>query len=157
MGRRMETLAGVVTALAGILVLAVAALQSAVAAPSAAGVSMVDFAFSPTKVTIKKGESVTWTNSGQAPHTATATNGSFDTGLLTAGKSATVTFNTAGSFGYVCVVHPEMVGTVVVAAGDEPLPETGDPVSNGIPMAILVAAGIGLLGGGVLTARMRSS
>ncbi len=157
MRRRMETLAGAVSVLAGVLVLALAAIQGARAAPNGAGVSMLDFSFSPTKVTIKKGESVTWVNNGQAPHTATATDGSFDTPLLTAGQSSTVTFGTAGSFAYYCIVHPEMVGTVVVAAGDEPLPETGDPVSEGIPMAILVAAGIGLLGGGILTARMRNS
>lgn len=156
MRRRMESLAGVVTALAGVVVLAVAALQGATAAPNSAGVSMLDFSFSPASVTVKKGESVTWVNNGQAPHTATANDGSFDTGLLTAGQSGTVTFNNAGSFDYVCVVHPEMVGTVVVSGGDEPLPETGDPISQGIPMAILVAAGIGLLGGGILTARMRS-
>jgi LPXTG-motif cell wall-anchored protein len=68
------------------------------------------------------GESVTWRNSGPSSHTATATGGSFDTGLLGRGESSTVTFDEAGTFSYICTPHPSMKGTVRVvaqASGDD--------------------------------------
>ena len=46
------------------------------------GVDIRDFAFSPRTVEIRVGDTVTWTNRDTVAHTATAQNGSFDTGLL---------------------------------------------------------------------------
>jgi hypothetical protein len=64
---------------------------------------------------------VTWSNEDPTPHTATG--GAFDTGNLGTGASATVTFDTAGTFDYVCTIHPQMAGTVVVeAAAATPAP-----------------------------------
>jgi LPXTG-motif cell wall-anchored protein len=81
-------------------------------------VTMKDFSFGPSSVTVNAGEAVTWTNQGPTKHSATADDGSFDTGLLSKGKSASHTFNKAGTFAYVCSIHPNMHGTVrVVAAG----------------------------------------
>jgi LPXTG-motif cell wall-anchored protein len=77
-------------------------------------VNMGDFFFSPASVTISVGDTVTWHNSGQAPHTATANDGSFDTGTINAGGSGSHTFSTAGTFGYICTIHPNMKGTVRV-------------------------------------------
>jgi hypothetical protein len=75
---------------------------------------MADFFFSPGSVTVAVGDTVTWHNSGQAPHTATADNGSFDTGTVNAGGSASHRFTTAGTFTYTCTIHPNMHGTVRV-------------------------------------------
>jgi hypothetical protein len=75
---------------------------------------MGDFFFSPPSVTIAVGDTVTWHNSGQAPHTATANDGSFDTGTINAGGSGSHTFNSAGTFSYICTIHPNMHGTVRV-------------------------------------------
>jgi LPXTG-motif cell wall-anchored protein len=75
---------------------------------------MGDFFFSPTSVTVAVGDTVTWHNTGQAPHTATADDGSFDTGTINAGGSGSHTFNTAGTFSYICTIHPNMKGTVRV-------------------------------------------
>jgi plastocyanin len=86
---------------------------SAAGDPSA---SIVDFSFHPAAATVHVGDTVTWTNSGTQPHTATATNGSFDTGILKHGQSASHTFGHAGTFTYFCTVHPFMKGTVVVLA-----------------------------------------
>ena len=47
-------------------------------------------------------------------HTATAADGAFDTGDIPAGASASVTFNSAGSFTYNCSPHPWMIGQIVV-------------------------------------------
>ena len=75
-----------------------------------------DFKFSPATITIHVGDTITWTNNGPAPHTATASNGSFDTGNLNKGQSASHTFTQAGTFAYICSIHPFMHGTVVVLA-----------------------------------------
>ena len=63
---------------------------------------------------MKAGTEVTWTNSDDATHTATADDGSFDTGDLDKGDSKTVTFDEPGSFTYYCRFHPFMKATVEV-------------------------------------------
>lgn len=101
----------------------------AVAAASGS-VAIADFQFTPAQITIDQGDSVTWTNNGPTPHSATAPDGSFDTGIFPAGESRSHTFNDAGTFSYICTPHPNMRGTVVVRAsqsgGDTPDSSTGD-------------------------------
>ena len=60
------------------------------------------------------GDTVTWRNTGQAPHNATADDGSFKTPTLNNGQSASHTFNQAGTFSYICTIHPNMKGTIRV-------------------------------------------
>ena len=79
-------------------------------------VTISDFQFTPATITIHVGDTVTWTNHGPSAHTATANNGSFNTGVLQKGHSASHTFTTAGTFTYICQIHPFMHGTVVVLA-----------------------------------------
>ena len=62
------------------------------------------------------GDTVTWSNAGPTPHSATASDGSFDTGILDKGGSGSHTFTQAGTFAYICTPHPYMKGTVVVQA-----------------------------------------
>ena len=96
----------------------------------AANVNVVDDAFQPASTTVAAGESVTFTNSGESPHTATADDGSFDTGTIDAGQSATVTFDTPGRYPYFCRFH-------------------GDPGGSGMAGVITVTgAGGGGTGGG---------
>lgn len=78
-------------------------------------VTIASFAFSPATVTISVGDSVTWTNQDGTGHTATAS-GTFDSGNLGSGASYTATFSTAGTYDYVCSIHPSMTGRVVVQA-----------------------------------------
>jgi LPXTG-motif cell wall-anchored protein len=80
------------------------------------GVAIADFRFSPSTTTIHVGDTITWSNSGPSSHTATATNGSFNTGILKKGHSASHTFTQAGTFAYVCQIHPFMHGTIIVLA-----------------------------------------
>ena len=95
-----------------------------VVAAQSGGVTIVDFSFSPGTITINQGDTVTWTNNGPTPHSATSQNGAFDTGIFPAGQSRAHTFNEAGTFSYICTPHPNMHGTVVVRAaqtgGDTP-------------------------------------
>jgi plastocyanin len=79
-------------------------------------VSIVDYSFSPGTTTVHVGDTITWTNSGQQPHSAIASDHSFDTGILKNGQSGSHTFSTPGTFSYICIVHPYMHGTVVVLA-----------------------------------------
>jgi len=92
------------------------AMAPAAAATDAgsATVEIVDFAFSPANLEIAAGTTVTWTNQGAAPHTATGDGGSFDTGRLDSGQSGTATFDQPGAFPYVCSFHPDMTGTITV-------------------------------------------
>ncbi len=76
-------------------------------------VRIVDFAFQPTTLTVTPGTVVTWTNEDSAPHTATGDN--FDTGMLNRGDSDSVTFETPGTYDYICTYHPAMEGSIIVA------------------------------------------
>ena len=88
--------------------------MTAAAAESTDKVDVADFAFDPQTISVKAGTEVTWTNSDDATHTATADDGSFDTGDLDKGDSKSVTFDKAGSFTYYCRFHPFMKATVEV-------------------------------------------
>jgi plastocyanin len=81
---------------------------------ASATVTMGDFFFSPASVSVAVGDTVTWRNTGQAPHNAIADDGSFSTPDLNQGQSASETFTKAGTFSYICTIHPQMKGTVRV-------------------------------------------
>jgi plastocyanin len=134
---------------------AVALLAVGSAATAADGaVSMDSNAFAPSSVTINRGDSVTWTNNEQVPHDATGSG--WFTPMLTLGQSATVTFNSAGTFNYLCTIHPEMTGRVVVRAPSGgsgpgftdpptdtvplPLGVQGDPSSGGSLVVVIAAS-----------------
>ncbi|SRR5258708_4801042 len=77
-------------------------------------VSIQNMAFSPATLIIKVGDQVTWTNQDSIGHSATADDGSFDTGIISQGQSGSNTFTKAGTYTYHCSVHPSMTATIVV-------------------------------------------
>lgn len=79
-----------------------------------ASVAIRDFEFVPPTLKVAKGTTVTWTNRGKAPHTATAVDRSFNSGMLQSGGTFSHRFDTLGTYQYLCLVHPNMRGTVVV-------------------------------------------
>ena len=85
-------------------------------AAASGSVTIADFSFAPATITINQGDTVTWTNNGPTPHSATATGGEFDTGIFPKGQSRSHTFSQAGTYSYICTPHPYMKGTVVVQA-----------------------------------------
>ncbi len=87
-------------------------------APRAEKVEIADFAYDPDPVTVQVGGKVTWLNQDSAPHTATAEDGSFDTGTLEEGKLKSETFKQAGTYEYICQIHPDMHGVVEVVEKD---------------------------------------
>jgi plastocyanin len=77
--------------------------------------------FEPTLITVHKGDTVTWTNTGSLPHTVTGANASWgDYNNLLTGQSVSHTFDAAGSYPYYCLLHPGMVGAVVVTDAGSP-------------------------------------
>jgi plastocyanin len=115
-------------------------------ASGAGTVAVADFSFTPASITVDVGDTVTWTNSGpDEPHTATANDGSFDTGEIAVGASASHTFDQAGTFAYVCSIHPDqMSGTVTVAStgaggGSGPDETSGTSAPSGSEAAAVAA------------------
>ena len=72
------------------------------------------FAFRDPSIVVAVGSTVVWTNRDAVAHTVTAADGSFDSGLLADCEEFAMTFNQAGSFQYICSLHPSMQGTVTV-------------------------------------------
>ena len=73
------------------------------------------FCFQPSTINVPTGAGVTWTNSSGTTHTATSdAAGGWDTGFVSNGSSAAVSFPTAGIYPYHCTIHPYMHGTVFV-------------------------------------------
>ncbi|RUP03225.1 MAG: amidase [Mycobacterium sp.] len=89
--------------------------ESAAPAPVAGDqVSIDNFAFAPATLTVRAGDTVTWTNRDEEPHTVAANDGSFHSPGMGTGATFSRTFATPGTFDYVCSIHPMMHGTVVV-------------------------------------------
>ena len=89
-------------------------------------VAMSQACFSPMVVRIAEGDTVTWINNDPMEHNAySIALPDFGTPILGSSDSASVTFNEAGVFPYVCTIHPGMVGAVVVGDADTPPPAVG--------------------------------
>ena len=144
---------------------------------------IVDFGFSPFIVHVPPGTTVTWTNTGDQPHSATSDTQVWDSDILQKGQSFSFKFDQPGSYDYFCKPHPFMRGKIVVdaqapapvqaavsapgqaPAGQPPaaqpptgqapaaLPNTGESSSPWI--VLLIAAGLIGLAAGVLLGQMR--
>lgn len=78
-------------------------------------VTIENFAFSPSSITVKKGTTVTWTNNDSAGHNAfSEQDGGPKGSILKKGESYSFTFDKTGVFNYICQPHPHMKGTVTV-------------------------------------------
>ncbi len=78
-------------------------------------VTIQNFAFAQPSLIIKKGDTVVWTDKDSAPHTVTVdSDGGPVSPTLNQNGTYSFTFNTAGTFGYHCSIHPFMKGTVTV-------------------------------------------
>jgi quinohemoprotein ethanol dehydrogenase len=73
-----------------------------------------DYSFSPVRVSVPVGTTLTWQNNGAVVHTATEQHGAWNTGDINGGQSASVTFDQAGTYLYSCVPHPWMIGEITV-------------------------------------------
>ena len=88
--------------------------EPSAAATGPAAVTIADFTFGPGDLSVPAGSTVTWTNDDPFPHTLVATDGSFTSPELASGDQFEFTFEAAGTYVYVCGIHPSMTGTVTV-------------------------------------------
>ena len=65
-------------------------------------------------IVVQVGDTVSWVNTGVAPHTVTAYDGSFDSGIMVSGAVWSFTASSPGQYGYYCTLHPDMVSTLIV-------------------------------------------
>ncbi len=77
-------------------------------------VSIKDLTFAPADLEIQVGTTVRWTNHDAFPHTVRSVNDTFDSGILEETDTFDYTFDTSGTFNYICALHPTMKGSVVV-------------------------------------------
>jgi plastocyanin len=111
--------------MAAMMLATLLAVGSALAADRDVAIS--GFSYSPRTVTVNVGDTVTWTNSDAQAHTATGIG--WNTGDLGNGESGSVRFQSAGTFDYICGIHPAMTGTVIVrSAGGTTPPTDTEPV-----------------------------
>jgi plastocyanin len=80
----------------------------------AARLPMQQYSFQPQTDTIRSGATVTWGNENEAVHTATAADGSFDSGRMPIGSTFSMSFSTPGVYKYVCSIHAAMTGNLIV-------------------------------------------
>ncbi|MEV8436199.1 cupredoxin family copper-binding protein [Actinosynnema sp. NPDC051121] len=98
------------------------------------------YAYQPAEMTVRVGETVTWTNQDQAPHDVVTTAGPavLQSPLLAQGQSWSFTFTVPGDYDYYCSVHPDMRGRVTVLPDETtaPPPAVEQPqAANPVPPA----------------------
>ena len=88
----------------------------AAARPSGPGtVAIAEFLFGPEKITVKAGETITWTNVDDSPHQVTVQGATtLRTPVVLKGQSTSLQFNDVGAYGYICGLHPSMKGQIEV-------------------------------------------
>ena len=99
-------------AIAGLVALFVAATSPAQAATIEAKID--NFTFNPQQITVKAGDTVTWINHDDIPHTVTSKTMAFRSKAMDTDDKFSFTFATPGKFDYFCSLHPHMTGTIVV-------------------------------------------
>ena len=102
---------------AALALFSIAIFGSGTPAQSAAApiiVHVKDFKYDPTPLKLHVGDTVTFINDDEEPHTVTATDKSFDSAALDTNGSWKYTFKKAGTFAYFCELHPYMKATIVV-------------------------------------------
>jgi hypothetical protein len=98
-------------------------------------VQITDSAFGTAVLTVQVGDTVTWSNVDDRPHTVTSDDGTFDSGNMNEGASFSFTFTEPGTYTYVCAYHDEMRATIVVEAASAPASEAAVPASTPQPQA----------------------
>jgi plastocyanin len=77
-------------------------------------VKIRNFKFEPANLAIAVGKTVQFINLDEEPHTATATEGAFNSKALDTNQTRNYTATKPGTYPYICSVHPFMKGTLTV-------------------------------------------
>ena len=85
-------------------------------AGEARGVTIDNYSFTPSTLTIRAGTTVTWTNRDSEVHTVVADDAAagFKSAGLDTDDSFSFTFDKVGSYSYHCSLHPHMTGKIIV-------------------------------------------
>ena len=78
-------------------------------------VAIAEFLFGPVKITVKRGQTITWTNVDESPHQVTVQGETtLRTPVVLKGQSTALRFDHVGTYGYICGLHPGMKGAIEV-------------------------------------------
>jgi plastocyanin len=102
------------TPLTAALMLFAASDLYAAPAVEANTIILKDFHFSPMSLTVSPGATVIWKNLDEEPHTVVSDAGLFRSGGLTQNDSFTFKVDKPGTYKFLCSIHPQMLGTIVV-------------------------------------------
>jgi plastocyanin len=94
-----------------------AAVLLSCAVPATAADNMVvmkNFDYSPMSLTVRVNATVTWKNLDGEPHTVVSVDGAFRSQALDQNDTYSFTFKKAGTYKYVCSIHPKMMAAIIV-------------------------------------------
>jgi plastocyanin len=80
-------------------------------------VKIDNFTFNPQQITVNAGDTVTWVNHDDIPHTVTSKTQVFRSKAMDTDDRFSFTFANPGTYAYFCALHPHMTGSIVVEAG----------------------------------------
>ena len=86
------------------------------AAPATFNARISNYRYMPQSIEVPAGTTITWTNEDDVSHTVTATDRSWNSGVIRPGATWSRTFTAPGTYEYFCTPHPQMKGTVIVRA-----------------------------------------
>jgi plastocyanin len=103
--------------------------------------------FDPAAITVQTGSTIVFANVGGKPHTLTADDGTFDSGVVTpgaeggrfAGTNASIVLRKPGTFAFHCEVHPAAMKGTLTVVGDAA--EAGPAAASSAPRAVSVDMG----------------
>lgn len=78
-------------------------------------IDMKDFMFAPVTLRVRAGSAVTWVNKDDEPHTVVSDSGLFRSNTVDTNETFVVTVDKPGTYHFLCIIDPKMVGTIVVA------------------------------------------
>jgi plastocyanin len=87
------------------------------AAPVVHVVEIREFRFVPASLAVAEGDTIRWVNRDPVPHTATASDSTWDSGRIASEQSWSFVVGRGMSGEYVCAYHPTMTGVIHVVAG----------------------------------------
>jgi plastocyanin len=83
-------------------------------AATAATITIDNFSFTPQRLTVEVGTTITWTNHDDIPHAVMSENGEFHSKALDTDDSFSFTPTKRGTYSYFCSLHPKMTAKLVV-------------------------------------------
>jgi plastocyanin len=92
---------------------------SSIAIAEGSAAQQVKVYYQPNPAEIAGDSKVTWTNNDIAPHTATASDSSFDTGVIPVGSSGSAIVKGQGNISYRCTIHPWMTGLIRITGSSQ--------------------------------------